>query len=107
MYKKSENFSKLFLTPYNSVRNFSNITSNSGTSEPIANLKSTNDQKERDYLPKVSYELEKLLNGLGPRYIDWFGCDPLPLDAYMLPANVPCYQLPFRVTSNAKFPNYI
>ncbi|XP_027937657.1 CRM-domain containing factor CFM3A, chloroplastic/mitochondrial [Vigna unguiculata] len=100
MYKKSENSSMLLPTPsYNPVRNSPNIASNSGTSEPLANLESTNDQKERDDLPKVSYELEvdKLLDGLGPRYTDWSGCDPLPVDADMLPATVPGYQPPFRV----------
>ncbi|XP_014513573.1 CRM-domain containing factor CFM3A, chloroplastic/mitochondrial [Vigna radiata var. radiata] len=99
MYKKSENSSKLLPTPsYNFVRNSPNIASNSGTSESLANLESTNDQEERD-LPKVSYELEvdKLLDGLGPRYTDWSGCDPLPVDADMLPATVPGYQPPFRV----------
>lgn len=100
MYRKSENSSKLLPTPsYNSVRNSPNIASNSGTSEPLTNLESTNDQKESDDLPKVSYELEvdKLLDGLGPRYTDWSGCDPLPVDADMLPATVPGYQPPFRV----------
>lgn len=100
MYRKSENSSKLLPTPsYNSVRNSPTIASNSGASEPLANLESTNDQKEGDYLPKVSYELEvdKLLDDLGPRYTDWSGCDPLPVDADMLPATVPGYQPPFRV----------
>ncbi|CAJ1976482.1 unnamed protein product [Sphenostylis stenocarpa] len=86
-------------TPYNSVRNPPDVASSSGSSEPLANLESTNDQKEGDYLPKVSYEQEvdKLLDGLGPRYTDWSGCDPLPVDADMLPATVPGYQPPFRV----------
>ncbi|KAG5075643.1 hypothetical protein JHK84_056874 [Glycine max] len=85
---KSENSSKLLPTPsYNSVGNPSDIASNSGTSAPLAKLESTNDEKERDYLPKVNYEheVDKLLDGLGPRYTDWPGCDPLPVDADMLP----------------------
>ncbi|KAG5075646.1 hypothetical protein JHK84_056877 [Glycine max] len=97
---KSENSSKLLPTPsYNSVGNPSDIASNSGTSAPLAKLESTNDEKERDYLPKVNYEheVDKLLDGLGPRYTDWPGCDPLPVDADMLPVTVPGYQPPFRV----------
>ncbi|KAM3754409.1 hypothetical protein ACB098_03G163100 [Castanea mollissima] len=42
-------------------------------------------------------KVDKLLDGLGPRYTDWPGCDPLPVDADMLPAVVPGYQPPFRV----------
>jgi len=100
IYRKSENSSKLLPTPsYNSVGNPSDIASNSGTSAPLAKLESTNDEKERDYLPKVNYEheVDKLLDGLGPRYTDWPGCDPLPVDADMLPVTVPGYQPPFRV----------
>ena len=37
------------------------------------------------------------MDGLGPRYADWPGCDPLPVDADMLPGIVLGYQPPFRV----------
>ncbi|RDX74907.1 CRM-domain containing factor CFM3A, chloroplastic/mitochondrial, partial [Mucuna pruriens] len=100
IYRKSENSSKLLSTPsYNSVGNPSDVASNPGTNAPLAKLESTNDKKERDYLPKVNYEheVDKLLDSLGPRYTDWPGCDPLPVDADMLPAFVPGYQPPFRV----------
>ena len=61
-------------------------------------MESTHNEKERDYLPKVNYEheVDKLLDGLGPRYTDWPGCDPLTVDADMLPVTVPGYQPPFR-----------
>ncbi|KAL5139139.1 CRM-domain containing factor CFM3A, chloroplastic/mitochondrial [Glycine soja] len=99
IYRKSKNSSKLLPTPSYSVGNSPNAASTSGTSAPLANLESTNDNKEKDYLPKVNYEheVDKLLDGLGPRYTDWPGCDPLPVDADMLPATVPGYQPPFRV----------
>lgn len=42
-------------------------------------------------------EVDKLLEGLGPRYTDWPGCDPLPVDADLLPGTVPGYQPPFRI----------
>ncbi|CAN1785458.1 CRM-domain containing factor CFM3A, chloroplastic/mitochondrial [Linum perenne] len=42
-------------------------------------------------------EVDKLLDGLGPRYEEWSGCDPLPVDADMLPGIVPGYEPPFRV----------
>nr|GEW94377.1 CRM-domain containing factor CFM3A, chloroplastic/mitochondrial-like [Tanacetum cinerariifolium] len=42
-------------------------------------------------------EVDKLLEGLGPRYTDWPGSDPLPVDADLLPGIVPGYQPPFRI----------
>ena len=46
--------------------------------------------------PKIEYEneIDKLLDELGPRYTDWPGSDPLPVDADMLPGVVPGYRLP-------------
>ncbi|XP_052189755.1 CRM-domain containing factor CFM3A, chloroplastic/mitochondrial [Diospyros lotus] len=42
-------------------------------------------------------EVDKLLENLGPRYTDWPGGDPLPVDADLLPGVVPGYQPPFRI----------
>lgn len=42
-------------------------------------------------------EADELLDGLGPRFTDWWGCDPLPVDADLLPAVVPGYRRPFRL----------
>lgn len=100
IYRKSENSSKFLSAPsYGSAEKPSRFTSNSGTNVPMENLEAANDQQERDFLPKVNYEdeVDKLLDALGPRYTDWPGCDPLPVDADMLPAIVPGYQPPFRV----------
>ncbi|PIA45212.1 hypothetical protein AQUCO_01700626v1 [Aquilegia coerulea] len=59
----------------------------------------TKEIKERESLPEVSYETEidKLLDGLGPRYTDWPGGDPLPVDADLLPGTIRGYTPPFRV----------
>lgn len=46
---------------------------------------------------KYEDEVDKLLDGLGPRYTDWPGSDPLPVDADLLPGIVPGYQPPFRI----------
>uniref|UniRef100_A0A6N2N6S4 CRM domain-containing protein n=1 Tax=Salix viminalis TaxID=40686 RepID=A0A6N2N6S4_SALVM len=46
---------------------------------------------------KYEDEVDKLLDGLGPRYTDWPGLDPLPVDADMLPGVIPDYQPPFRI----------
>lgn len=42
-------------------------------------------------------ELNYLLDELGPRFTDWCGCEPLPVDADLLPPVVPGYKTPFRL----------
>lgn len=42
-------------------------------------------------------ECDHLLDGLGPRFIDWWGTELLPVDADLLPQNIPGYKPPLRV----------
>ncbi|KAL6845849.1 hypothetical protein ACP4OV_024424 [Aristida adscensionis] len=46
---------------------------------------------------KLAEEADKLLDGLGPRFSNWWGYDPLPVDADLLPAIVPGFRRPFRL----------
>uniref|UniRef100_A0A0A0LC83 CRM domain-containing protein n=1 Tax=Cucumis sativus TaxID=3659 RepID=A0A0A0LC83_CUCSA len=46
---------------------------------------------------ELAEDAESLLEGLGPRFSDWWGYDPLPVDADLLPAIVPGYRKPFRL----------
>uniref|UniRef100_A0ACD5UB24 Uncharacterized protein n=2 Tax=Avena sativa TaxID=4498 RepID=A0ACD5UB24_AVESA len=46
---------------------------------------------------KLAEEGDRLLDGLGPRFSDWWGYDPLPVDADLLPAIVPGFRRPFRL----------
>lgn len=46
---------------------------------------------------QLTEEVDRWLDGLGPRFTDWWGCDPLPVDADLLPAVVPGYRRPFRL----------
>lgn len=57
------------------------------------------ENKSIDRQSEVNYEdeVDKLLDGLGPRYTDWPGSGPLPVDADLLPGIVPGYQPPFRI----------
>ncbi|KAK4713672.1 hypothetical protein R3W88_019579 [Solanum pinnatisectum] len=41
-------------------------------------------------------ELNMILDEVGPRFKDWLGREPLPVDADLLPAVVPGYRPPFR-----------
>ncbi|KAF9619110.1 hypothetical protein IFM89_005124 [Coptis chinensis] len=59
-------------------------------------VKETNEAQSE---PEVHYETEidKLLDGLGPRYTDWPGGDPLPVDADLLPGIISGFKPPFRI----------
>lgn len=46
---------------------------------------------------QLEEEADQLLDGLGPRFTDWWGYDPLPVDADLLPAIVPGFHKPFRL----------
>ncbi|KAG8049602.1 hypothetical protein GUJ93_ZPchr0009g361 [Zizania palustris] len=43
------------------------------------------------------FDIDSLLDQLGPRYKDWSGRDPIPVDADLLPGVVPGYKPPFRL----------
>lgn len=43
-------------------------------------------------------ECDRLLDGLGPRFIDWWRHKPLPVDADLLPEVVPGFETPFRLS---------
>ncbi|KAG2667429.1 hypothetical protein I3760_15G114900 [Carya illinoinensis] len=42
-------------------------------------------------------EYNSLLDGLGPRFLEWWGTGVLPVDADLLPQKVPGYKTPFRL----------
>ncbi|XVF09595.1 hypothetical protein REPUB_Repub07fG0107400 [Reevesia pubescens] len=42
-------------------------------------------------------EYNSLLDGLGPRFVEWWGTGVLPVDADLLPQKVPGYKTPFRL----------
>ena len=50
-------------------------------------------------------EVNRLLDGLGPRFIDWWWSTPLPVDADLLPEVVPNYMPPFRFCPPNMRPN--
>lgn len=43
-------------------------------------------------------EGDRLLDGLGPRFADWWMHKPLPVDGDLLPELVPGYKTPFRLS---------
>ena len=56
--------------------------------------------KVRFQLPgevELGEEVDQLLDGLGPRLVDWWGMGPPPVDADLLPSAVNGYRRPFRL----------
>lgn len=49
-------------------------------------------------------EYNSLLDGLGPRFVDWWGTGVLPVDADLLPQTIPGYKTPFRLLPNGMRP---
>lgn len=43
------------------------------------------------------FDIDSFLDELGPRYKDWSGRGPIPVDADLLPGIVPGYKPPYRV----------
>lgn len=48
-------------------------------------------------LTEEEAEYNSLLDGLGPRFVDWWGTGVLPVDADLLPPHIPGYKTPFRL----------
>jgi len=44
-----------------------------------------------------AFDIDAFLDQLGPRYKDWSGRSPIPVDADLLPGVVPGYKPPFRL----------
>ncbi|RCV11443.1 hypothetical protein SETIT_2G185900v2 [Setaria italica] len=44
-----------------------------------------------------AFDIDSFLDQLGPRYKDWSGRSPIPVDADLLPGVVPGYKQPYRV----------
>ncbi|VFQ87567.1 unnamed protein product [Cuscuta campestris] len=65
----------------------------------LDNLSTPDESKDIEGQVDVKYddEVDRLLEGLGPRYLDWHGDGPLPVDGDLLPGIIPGYEPPFRV----------
>jgi hypothetical protein len=48
-------------------------------------------------LTEEEVEFNKMLDELGPRFVDWWGTGILPVDADLLPEKVDGYKTPFRL----------
>ncbi|KAL7105392.1 hypothetical protein ACP275_07G041600 [Erythranthe tilingii] len=96
---------KIFKKHEISLRSSTSATDKSGQdcSEFVPQAESVSTDQDNSGNPKslseVKYEdeVDKLLDNLGPRYEDWPGEGPLPVDADLLPGVVSGYRPPFRL----------
>lgn len=63
----------------------------------VVRTESSDGNPEESSEVRYEDEIDELLNSLGPRYEDWPGDGPNPVDADLLPGIVPGYQPPFRL----------
>ncbi|CAA6665309.1 unnamed protein product [Spirodela intermedia] len=66
-------------------------------SRPESRIDDLNDCAESITGTLFEREVNRLLDGLGPRFIDWWWSTPLPVDADLLPDVVPDFRPPFRL----------
>ncbi|PON53240.1 RNA-binding, CRM domain containing protein [Parasponia andersonii] len=99
IYNKSE-ISSIQSLGDKSTRDLAKLASHRSVDTALEKSGSTSEEKKgTKQSPEVNYEneIEKVLDTLGPRYADWPGTGPLPVDADMLPGILPDYQPPFRI----------
>lgn len=61
------------------------------TRPPLMSLERTESMTEEEA------EYNRLLDELGPRFVDWWGTGILPVDADLLPETIPGYKTPLRI----------
>ncbi|KHN47230.1 Chloroplastic group IIA intron splicing facilitator CRS1-like protein, chloroplastic [Glycine soja] len=67
------------------------------TTKGSPSLRTNRFEMNRVELATKERETNRLLDGLRPRFIDWWMHKPLPVDADLLPVEVPRFQPPFRL----------
>lgn len=53
--------------------------------------------KSNEGMSEEEAEYNQLLDGLGPRFVEWWSTGVLPIDADQLPPSIPGYKTPFRL----------
>ena len=62
------------------------------TSEPVVR-----NQEQPENMTPEEAEFDRMLDGLGPRFVEWWCTGILPVDADLLPPTVPGYKTPLRL----------
>ncbi|KAL1569405.1 chloroplastic group IIA intron splicing facilitator CRS1, chloroplastic [Salvia divinorum] len=81
---------------YQNTISFARVTS--GGSNPDELIHGGDDKWENFQMASLyEREADRLLDELGPRFVDWWMQKPLPVEGDLLPAVVPGYMTPFRL----------
>ncbi|KAL4348947.1 hypothetical protein GQ457_17G026240 [Hibiscus cannabinus] len=67
------------------------------TSTPEKSDKVVVKAERSESMTEEEAEYNSLLDGLGPRFVEWWGTGVLPVDADLLPQKMPGYKTPFRL----------
>ncbi|KAK8569450.1 hypothetical protein V6N13_046503 [Hibiscus sabdariffa] len=67
------------------------------TSTPEKSDKVVVKAERSESMTEEEAEYNSLLDGLGPRFVEWWGTGVLPVDADLLPQKIPGYKTPFRL----------
>ncbi|GLU13004.1 hypothetical protein SLE2022_296540 [Rubroshorea leprosula] len=89
----------LFVPDVSSARNAVMTSDNdaASTSTPEKSVLAVKKLDLKDSMTEEEAECNSLLDGLGPRFVEWWGTGVLPVDADLLPEKVPGYKTPFRL----------
>ena len=75
------------------ARNTENGANSNTQNAPVAFIQ----QDSRENMTPEEVEFDALLDGLGPRFVDWWSTGVLPVDADLLPQTIPDYKPPLRL----------
>ncbi|KAK4428091.1 CRM-domain containing factor CFM3, chloroplastic/mitochondrial [Sesamum alatum] len=85
----------LFVPDVSSLDN--SVTRTSDGKGPVIEKSNPVISARAESMSEEESEYNRLLDGLGPRFEDWWGTGVLPVDADLLPQTIPGYKTPFRL----------
>ncbi|KAL0354685.1 UNVERIFIED_CONTAM: CRM-domain containing factor CFM3, chloroplastic/mitochondrial [Sesamum radiatum] len=85
----------LFVPNVSSLDN--SVTKTSDGKSPVIEKSNPVISARAESMSEEEAEYNSLLDGLGPRFEDWWGTGVLPVDADLLPQTIPGYKTPFRL----------
>ncbi|KAL0441540.1 UNVERIFIED_CONTAM: CRM-domain containing factor CFM3, chloroplastic/mitochondrial [Sesamum radiatum] len=81
-----------------SVSSLDNLVTRTGDGKsPVIEKSNQIVSARAESMSEEEAEYNRLLDGLGPRFEDWWGTGVLPVDADLLPQTIPGYKTPFRL----------
>ncbi|KAL5544780.1 hypothetical protein UlMin_008564 [Ulmus minor] len=86
-----------FIPDVSSVENTLKGSNDDATSSTDKSVSAVRNAISSQNLTEEEAEFNKLLDDLGPRFVEWWGTGVLPVDADLLPEKIPGYKTPLRL----------